>query len=156
MQKWQIRFNGKLLERGFWLYAWKITHGTDLYLYVGRTGDSSSANAASPFNRMGQHLDFREKAKGNAMMRNLKRKGVNPVDCEFEQVAVGPIFPEQPGDMDAHKPYRDLNAAMEYALAQELDRRGYEVLGSHVSRKKLDEDLFRQVMDLMNEHYPPR
>ena len=44
------------LERGFWLYVWVIDGAGDTLHYVGRTGDSSSSNAQSPFNRMGQHL----------------------------------------------------------------------------------------------------
>ncbi|MEM1180371.1 MAG: hypothetical protein AAGM22_18655 [Acidobacteriota bacterium] len=154
MEVRKISFSGKMLERGFWLYAWRITCGPALCVYVGRTGDSSSPNAASPFARMGQHLDFRDNAKGNAMMRNLRGKGVDPVDCEFEQTAVGPIFPEQAA-MEEHQPYRDLNAAMEMALANELKGRGYDVLGQHASRKKLDETLFKQVMALFEDSFPP-
>lgn len=55
----EIRFEGGILQRGFWLYVWKVTPADQAPLYyVGRTGDSSSTNAQSPFNRMGQHLGF--------------------------------------------------------------------------------------------------
>ena len=54
-----IRFEGALLQRGFWLYVWEIKpFDGSVFCYVGRTGDSSSHNAQSPFNRMSQHLGF--------------------------------------------------------------------------------------------------
>ena len=39
-----------VLRRGFWLYVWAVAlrHGKQVY-YVGRTGDSSSIHAQSPF-----------------------------------------------------------------------------------------------------------
>jgi hypothetical protein len=50
-------------------------------LYVGRTGDSSSPDAQSPFNRMGQHLAF---AKNRSMLRNhLQGRDVSPVSARF-------------------------------------------------------------------------
>jgi len=58
---------GGILQRGFWLYVWEVTPADKAPLYyVGRTGDSSSTNAQSPFNRMGQHLGF---AKNSNMLR---------------------------------------------------------------------------------------
>ena len=73
-----MSFQGEVLERGFWLYIWEIVNGSNRYFYVGRTGDSSSAHAASPFNRIGQHLDFRENAKGNSLAKRLNEVGINP------------------------------------------------------------------------------
>ena len=58
----QVRFEGALLERGFWLYVWRVRQESREVLYVGRTGDSSSRFAASPFSRLSQHLDIRPKA----------------------------------------------------------------------------------------------
>lgn len=56
-----LDFDGRILQCGFWLYVWKITPRTGpAFHYVGRTGDSSSFNAQSPFNRMGQHLGFKK------------------------------------------------------------------------------------------------
>lgn len=56
-----VEFDGAFLQRGFWLYVWRVIapNSTEV-LYVGRTGDSSSPNAQSPFNRMGQHLGFQK------------------------------------------------------------------------------------------------
>ena len=78
-----LKFSGALIERGFWLYIWRVTCKNDYVLYVGRTGDSSSKYAASPFNRLGQHLDIRPKATANTLLRNIKSVGFNPVKCEF-------------------------------------------------------------------------
>ncbi len=50
-----MKFDGALLERGFWLYVWEITGDSSHHVYVGRTGDSSSPHAQSPFKRIGQH-----------------------------------------------------------------------------------------------------
>jgi hypothetical protein len=84
----EVRFDGGVLQRGFWLYVWEVMppDETPLY-YVGRTGDSSSINAQSPFNRMGQHLGF---AKNSNMLRgHLGRHGVDPERCVFRLVALG-------------------------------------------------------------------
>jgi hypothetical protein len=53
-----VVLDGRTLQRGFWLYVWEVTtpNGAKL-LYVGRTGDSSSINAQSPFNRMGDVMN---------------------------------------------------------------------------------------------------
>jgi hypothetical protein len=52
-QTYMIALDGGVLRRGFWLYVWEVIAPTrEGFLYVGRTGDSSSANAQSPFNRM--------------------------------------------------------------------------------------------------------
>src|SRR5579864_5334936 len=101
----ELNFDGELLERGFWLYVWEITtqHQTRLY-YVGRTGDSSSDNAQSPFNRMAQHLGFNEKS--NPLRRYLKAESVSPEDCTFRLVAYGPIVEEAEGP-DEHRERRD-------------------------------------------------
>ena len=91
----KMSFDGQVLKRGFWLYVWKIIYDGKEYYYVGRTGDSSSSNAASPFNRIGQHLDFRENAKGNSLAKRLIEVGVDPKKCLFEMLALGPIYKEQ-------------------------------------------------------------
>ena len=98
-----IPFDGRVLNRGFWVYVVDVHSPSGRYVYVGRTGDSSSANAASPFSRIGQHLDFRKKAKGNALARNLRSVGVDPRAYRLEMIAVGPLFPEQK-NFDDHRP----------------------------------------------------
>ncbi|MGA8005125.1 MAG: hypothetical protein WCA17_03415, partial [Burkholderiales bacterium] len=78
MKAHQLSFGGAVLERGFWLYVWRVTNGTKRFLYVGRTGDSSSQFAASPFARIGQHLDLRPKASANMLHRHIRSRGLDP------------------------------------------------------------------------------
>jgi hypothetical protein len=129
-----MEFDGQVLERGFWLYVWEILYGHDRYIYVGRTGDSSSPNASSPFSRIGQHLDFRKNARGNSLAKRLREAGVNPSECKFRMLALGPFFREQ--DLfEAHKPYRDQMASYEYETAAFLREMRFNVLGTHQKGK---------------------
>jgi hypothetical protein len=148
-----MEFNGKLLKRGFWLYIWDIKEDRQRHLYVGRTGDSSSPNASSPFRRIGQHLDTRLNAKGNALGRQLKLAGIDAESCTFEMIAIGPLFEER-DTMHEHKPLRDETAALERALADELKRRGYSVLGSHPRANNPDEKLLSQVIAKLEMAFP--
>lgn len=153
LRKYIMSFNGRLLDRGFWLYVWRIDTQERSVLYVGRTGDSSSSNAGSPFSRIGQHLDIRASAKGNAMSRQLRKAGLTPADCSFRMVAIGPLFPEQV-DMDSHSPVRDIVARLENELASWLRKRGYEVLGIHHCRAELDRALFASIEGLVTDEFP--
>lgn len=151
-----MSFEGELLTRGFWLYAWRVTDHERTVVYVGRTGDSSSPYAGSPFRRIGQHLDPRVNAKGNALARLLKKAGFVPERCRFEMVAVGPVFPEQE-NMDQHRPLRDQAAALERALAAHLKAAGHEVLGTHPRVTACDETLCAEVCRMISEKLgPPR
>lgn len=153
LNSYSMMFDGALLERGFWLYVWIIRKDDDRYIYVGRTGDSSSANAASPFNRIGQHLDFRANARGNSLAGQLRKIDVQPSHCTFEMLAIGPIFPEQ-ATFELHKSIRDIVAALESALADELTTRGYTVIGTHGRRVEPDPDLWAEVLRYMNAKFP--
>lgn len=145
MKAHQLSFGGAVLERGFWLYVWRVTCGSHLFLYVGRTGDSSSRFAASPFARIGQHLDLRPKASANMLLRHIRSRGLDPQRCSFKLIAVGPVFPEQK-TLEAHRKHRDIVAPMEAALAQHLRAKGHDVCGSHSSKHPLDAKLFTQVL----------
>lgn len=155
MEICRMEFSGKLLKRGFWLYVWDIREDRRHHIYVGRTGDSSSPNASSPFRRIGQHLDLRVNAKGNALLRQLRKAQVNPEFCTFEMTAIGPIFEEQETMLE-HKPLRDKTAALESALAQELRRRGYNVLGSHPRPAQVDPSLLDQLLLQVSSAFPER
>ena len=98
-----MKFDGNLLRRGFWLYIWRISGDACDYAYVGRTGDSSSPHASSPFRRVGQHLDVSRNAKGNTLGKQLRRACVTCEDCTFEMLTVGPLFPEQ-ATFEQHQP----------------------------------------------------
>ncbi|WP_059752633.1 hypothetical protein [Thiobacillus denitrificans] len=123
-------FPGAILERGFWLYAWRISCGEQKFFYVGRTGDSSSQYAASPFSRLGQHLDTRANAKANTLLRHVRAQELDPLKCEFELLAFGPLFPEQ-ATLALHRKFRDQIAPLETSLAQMLRSRGLHVIGKH-------------------------
>ncbi|MCC6491119.1 MAG: hypothetical protein IT364_26765 [Candidatus Hydrogenedentes bacterium] len=150
-----MRFDGHLLKRGFWLYVWEITGPQTHLVYIGRTGDSSSSRASSPFKRIGQHLDPGPNARGNALCKQLKKAEVEYEACTFEMVAIGPIWPEQ-DNFDAHKPIRDQMAALERAVADELQQRGYRVLGTHPRRGNSNEVILQQLRDLLDPKFPTR
>ena len=75
LHSYNMTFDGHLLNRGFWLYVWRIQGPVSHHVYVGRTGDSSSAHASSPFKRIGQHLDPSPNAKGNAGASSCSEPG---------------------------------------------------------------------------------
>lgn len=153
MEIYSIKFDGKILNRGFWLYVIDIRSPVGRYLYVGRTGDSSSANAASPFNRIGNHLNFRPNAKGNALTRNLRQIDVDPSQCTFEMIAIGPVFPEA-SDFASHRPLRDQVAALEKGLATALRRRGYNVIGNHLSSISADPQKLEKILAIIKDKLP--
>jgi hypothetical protein len=148
-----LSFSGELLQRGFWLYVWEVTAADGrTVLYVGRTGDSSSANAQSPFNRLSQHLGTNKHA--NALRRQLLNVGIEPNDClKFEMVAYGPIHAEG-ASMADHTPLRDRVAAMEKALCDALCTAGYTVLNSVNCRQKLDEQSWIEALSAFAERFP--
>lgn len=145
MKLHQLSFGGAVLERGFWLYVWRVTSGKHKFLYVGRTGDSSSRFAASPFARIGQHLDLKPQASANMLLRHIRTRGLDPQRCSFKLFAVGPVFPEQE-TLSAHRKYRDIIAPMEAALAQHLRAKRHDVCGNHSSKHPLDNKLFAQIL----------
>jgi hypothetical protein len=144
-----LSFSGPLLKRGFWLYVWEIKGVSEVVYYVGRTGDSSSANASSPFNRVGMHFNLRPNAKGNSLIRRLRDRKLDPEQCEYRMVAIGPLFPEQTS-FEEHTPYRNVVATLEYALAEEFRSRGLIVLGTHHPSAPLNQMLFANALKKIN------
>lgn len=142
----RLTLPGTMLQRGFWLYVWRITAPSGPLHYVGRTGDNSSPHAAAPFTRMGQHLGT--SANSNALRRNLFRHGVAPEDCaSFDLIAHGPIYPQVDHDgsdravlMERHKPFRDQVGAMEKLLCSGLKDAGYDVINVVNCNWRLDAD----------------
>ena len=145
-----LQFDGAMTQRGFWLYVWRIaTDEGKEWLYVGRTGDSSSPYASSPIQRMGTH--FARNSKANTMLSHLEDKGAAPKTSKFEMVAHGPLFPE--GKSEEHKKRRDKVAALEKALAEALQCGGYEVLNPVNSNKPLDLALWKEVSEAFAERF---
>lgn len=146
-----LTFSGRLLERGFWLYVWEIKSAGRTLHYVGRTGDSSSLNAQSPFSRMSQHFGFNPNS--NSIRRHLENAGVDPAECELRLVAHGPILQEGT-TLDEHRARRDVVAALEKALAEALGNAGYEVMNVVACRKPLDAGLFESVRSAFAGDFP--
>lgn len=143
---------GAMLERGFWLYVWRVETPKGEMLYVGRTGDSSSSRANPPYQRMGQHLGHNEKQ--NPLRKCLTGRKVQPENCtKYDLISYGPIFSEQP-DMDKHKGPRDIVAALEKRLADTLGSAGYCVLNSVKCRKPVDEALWSEVQNSFAKYFP--
>ncbi len=150
VESYSIKFDGRVLERGFWLYVIDIFTTEGRRLYVGRTGDSSSCNAGSPFARIGQHLDCRTNAKGNALARNLRAVGINPSACTMEMIAIGPMFPEE-RTFSLHKRVRDVMAGLEGAVATALRQRGFTVLGKHSVSQAPDPSKLKELLRLIEK-----
>jgi hypothetical protein len=123
----QIAIPTEVLRRGFWLYVWQINlrGGTAVY-YVGRTGDSSSLKAQSPFSRVSGHLGPNKHA--NALRRHLSKNGISFDDCEgLELVTYGPLYEEADNRAD-HRDRRDKTHALESELCRAMAKK-YKVLG---------------------------
>ena len=143
---------GAMIHRGFWLYVWRIASPIGELLYVGRTGDSASVNAAAPFARMGQHLSTNPNQ--NMVRKNLvKECGVQPEDCDsFVLIAYGPLCPEAQ-DWDTHVKRRDVVWALEKNLAEELGAAGYKVINTVKGHRHLNEELWAEVRGAFAAHF---
>jgi hypothetical protein len=149
-----VTLEGAMLQRGFWLYVWEITtpHGRRV-LYVGRTGDNSSPYAQSLFNRLGQNLGTLVNA--SMVRNNLKKRGIDPAQCQFRMVGHGPIFDEVPNkDFEAHKPIRDKVGAIEKQLAEDLKAAGYDVMNEVRWNAPLDQALYEPVRAAFAVEFP--
>ena len=149
---YMLTLPGAMLERGFWLYVWRIDTPKGEMLYVGRTGDSSSHKAAPPYAGMGQHLGHIKAS--NALRAHLVRIGVDPEGCrQYDLIAHGPLFPEQV-DMESHRGPRDIVAALEKQLARTLVVAGYTVLNTVHCRQPLDRKAWNKVKEAFIEYFP--
>jgi len=164
---YRLTLPGAMLRRGFWLYVWQVEVPGQLepWLYVGRTGDNSSPNAASPYTRMGQHLGSLDNQ--NALRKHLVAKGLTLEECTFHLIANGPIHPEveRPTDPDErksrraeffvhHRPLRDEIGAYERDLAAALQTAGYRVLNTVKWKPAGDPARWQEVFKAFAEHFP--
>lgn len=143
-----------MLRRGFWLYVWRVKVGRTSLLYVGRTGDNSSPFAASPYQRLGQHLSSLKSQ--NALRRRLAKLGHEPESCSsFEFVCHGPIYPEiTTGTMADHMPMRNAIGALEKELAQALKKAGYTVMNEVKWTHSHDTVALKKVVNAFRYHFP--
>ena len=145
----EMKFEGELLSRGFWLYVWEVNNKGKLQYYIGRTGDSSSIKASSPFVRSARHLDFSPNAKGNTLLRQLgtrlTRQQISK--CKFRLIAVGPLFKESKR-LPLHRRRRDVLAALESKVAKHFqEKKGRDVIGSHNTRKSCTSKLLKTIIN---------
>ena len=134
------------------IMIFKLTADGQRVLYVGRTGDTSSPNAQSPFNRLSQHLGTN--AKSNALRRHLLRNGIAPEDCHsFLLVPYGPIFAEGQ-TAGEHVRARNIVAALEKALADAMTSAGYRVLNEVKCQESVDAELLDTVLAAFAAHFP--
>ncbi len=144
MRLHRLTFPGALLKRGFWLYVWRIQCKNRAFYYVGRTGDSSSQYASSPFSRLVRHFDMRSTATANMLLRHVRLQKLDPEECEYQLLAFGPLFPEQT-TLDLHRRHRDIIAPLERALVELLRSRGHNVVGKHGKVGAPDPGILRSV-----------
>jgi|GEM_PF-4335312 len=148
INKIHFAFSGKIVQRGFWIYIWKIAHKGRLYFYVGRTGDSSSVNAASPMSRMSAH--FGRNVVANALKRNLKEQAVELHECTFECFCFGPLMEEKENWSD-HVVARDILATIEANIARYLKKKHFNVLGVHHGKHIDTEEVRRWTREIIED-----
>jgi hypothetical protein len=102
---------------------------------------------------MGQHLGFA--ANSCMLRRHLKNHEVEPEDCSFRLVALGPLEAESKASTRTeHDERRDLVAAMEKALADSLSAAGCLVMNRVACRKPLNADRFNEVRQMFVRAFP--
>lgn len=160
----KLTLPGPMLQRGFWLYVWRVQAPKGEMHYVGRTGDNSSPYASPAYVRMGQHLG---KARNtNALRKYLEKAHIDPERCSYEMIAHGPIYDEvhdgfDHGDkelratlFEKHKPLRDIVAAMEKQLCDDLRAAGYFVFNNVNSNAPLDMEAWAPVRRAFAKEFP--
>ncbi len=141
----RMSFDGALLERGYWLYAILIYHKSGkVKLYIGRTGDNvKNPVAGSPFQRIGEHLNYRPSAKMNTLKQCFNSKKFP--EYQVRLIAVGPLFPVQK-DSVSHIRCRDKMTALEKSVASYFHSKGYDVRGKHDDNDAKDPELTKTVI----------
>ncbi|MBN2180998.1 MAG: hypothetical protein JW715_03730 [Sedimentisphaerales bacterium] len=145
----RMSFDGAILKRGYWIYVILIYHKSDkMYLYIGRTGDEAKKNAAaaSPFQRIGEHLNYRQSAKANTVKKCFDSNKFP--EYQVRLIAVGPLFPKQ-NDPDSHVRYRDKMKALEKSVAEHFISKGYYVPGKHYDSNAKDLDLAKKIIKVL-------
>ena len=145
----RMSFDGTLLGRGYWIYAIIIYYkSNEMYLYIGRTGDNSSANAGSPFQRVMDHFNLRQSVPMNTIKDLIKKNEHEFSNIYFRLLAVGPLSPEQK-DYESHKPIRNKMTALEKYVADYFVSKGYNVIGKHDDNEAKDQELNAKVIEAL-------
>ena len=145
----------ELLERGFWLYVWKIALPDGSFVhYVGMTGDTVPKNGAqSAFKRIADHLGVNKNS--NQLRKYLSHRHVSPEQCRsLNFFAFGPIG-KVPKDPAEYSRERGKIAALERSLCMWLRKGGYVVLHKDPgTRFAHGEEDWNEVRAALRGHFP--
>lgn len=149
MKTYELKINGNIMKRGFWIYSYKIfDKNNNIFFYIGRTGDSSSLNASSPFNRMLNH--FGNNRHSNSLKRNLVKHNIDINECSFVLNCFGPFF-EEANNKEEHYLKRDYTSSIEIQVANLLNNNGYKVIGTHQMKDPIyNDDIKTKVNDIVS------
>jgi hypothetical protein len=151
---YQVELPPQILQRGFWIYAWKIRGPSSENLcYVGMTGDNTGV-AQSAFNRASAHFGFNENA--NQIRKRLAEKGFEPEQCQTIRFLVyGPIFPythSEPNTPTFHDCRRKV-ASLENTLWHLFEEGGYIMLNKEPNTGSgLDQEIWEQAEAIFAKH----
>jgi len=84
------------------------------------------------------------------LLRHIKQRGLDPISCSFDMIAIGPLYTEQP-NIEEHRKIRDIVAPLESALALYLRKKGLDVVGDHSSFNEVDNELLLKIQSLVDE-----
>lgn len=150
---WEFLLPPQLLQRGFWIYAWKIVGPRDeRFCYVGMTGDVTRV-AQSPFGRATSTFSTNKKA--NTLRRALKAREIDPERCKaLTLVAYGPLY--DANDAENYMKHWHKVRALERAVFDALKGDGFEPINRKRpdGRTEHDQHLFGAIRLAFASHFP--
>lgn len=154
-QAWELSLPPQLLQRGFWIYAWKIIGPREEQLcYVGMTGDVTRV-AQSPFGRATSTLGDNKNA--NTLRKTLEAKGVDPKHCKaLTLAACGPLYDAD--DAEHYMEHWHKVRSLERALFDALKDDDFEPINKRRpdGRPDYDGDLLESIRAAFATHFPRR
>ena len=118
LQTCEVRFDGGILRRGFWLYVWEITPPQGrVSVLRGTYRDARPPTRNRHSTGWASISGFTN--NGNMLRQHLLKQQVEPERCRFRLIALGPLEAESKASVrHEHDQRRDVMAAMEKALAE--------------------------------------
>ena len=152
---WELSLPPQLLQRGFWVYAWKIIGPRDEQCcYVGMTGDVTRV-AQSPFGRATSTLGANKNA--NTLRAALVTKGVDPENCKaLTLAAYGPLY--DASDAENYMTHWHKVRALERAVFDALKSDGFEPINKKRpdGRPDYDASLFEAIRSAFASRFPQK
>jgi hypothetical protein len=152
-QAWELSLPPQLLQRGFWIYVWKVVGPHDEQLcYVGMTGDVTRV-AQSPFGRVTSTLGNNKNA--NTLRAALHARGVDPEHCKgLTLAAYGPLY--DANDTENYMEHWHKVRALERALFDALKEEGFVPVNKRrpSGRPDYDANLFVAIRSAFASHFP--